>query len=69
MPCVICGKAGPNDAAHVKTRGAGGDKTSLISLCRYHHFQQHTLGIETFAQLHGVDLHAIAAKIAAELAD
>jgi len=68
MACCVCGNAGPSDAAHVKSRGAGGTKDHLVPLCRAHHIQQHAWGIETFISRTGVDLYAVAAKIAAELA-
>lgn len=58
---------GPVDAAHVKSRGAGGaDFGNLIPLCRWHHARQHEVGIQTFAELHwgSVDeLRRIAAEV------
>lgn len=36
------------DAAHLRSRGAGGDATHLVPLCRRHHMLQHSLGIATF---------------------
>lgn len=46
--CVICGKV--SDAAHIKSRGAGGDDvpTNLIALCRWHHQLQHAIGWARF---------------------
>lgn len=44
--CAACGKSGPNDPAHIKSRGAGGpdDERNVIPLCRWHHTQQHKEG-------------------------
>ncbi len=46
-PCVVCGKQGPNDAHHIKTKRSGGDdvKENLISLCRLDHQRWHMKGI------------------------
>lgn len=51
-PCVVCGNK--SDAAHIKSRGAGGDDTgdNLISLCRVHHSLQHHMGWRRFGELH-----------------
>lgn len=50
QPCVVCG-ATPSDAAHIKSRGAGGDDTAdnLMPLCREHHRIQHADGWPAFA--------------------
>ena len=42
LPCLCCSKPGPNEAHHVKSRGAGGGDTyfNLISLCT----DCHTMG-------------------------
>ena len=72
MPCLLADR-GPSlcegrvVAAHVKSRGAGGDRRHLVPLCEGHHDQQHRWGIATFQQRHGLDLPAEAARIAAEL--
>ena len=71
MPC-LCYPAlepcfGPIEAAHVKSRGAGGDRRSLVPLCRAHHSESHSYGIETFGRLYGLDLHAEAERIASQL--
>lgn len=55
------------DAAHVKSRGAGGDRRSLVPLCRFHHDQQHLVGIVTFQHMHGLNLYAEAERIAEQL--
>jgi hypothetical protein len=53
LPCAACGK-GPSDAAHIRSRGAGGpdDFFNLMPLCRKHHIEQHTIGIRTFVDKH-----------------
>lgn len=69
MPCLLLGNGcwGPIEAAHVKSRGAGGTRRDLVPLCSRHHEQQHTRGIKTFAEEHGLDLRAAADRIAAAL--
>jgi hypothetical protein len=57
---VIVKCVGVVDAAHTKSRGAGGDSTHLIPLCRKHHHEQHAVGIKTFATKYGLDLDALA---------
>lgn len=52
--------AGPVEAAHAKTRGAGGTAADLVPLCQYHHRRQHMLGIKTFGARYGVDLAEMA---------
>lgn len=60
--CVVPGcEATDIDFAHIKTVGSGGDDTGGVSMCRRHHAEQHTLGIETFQAKHGIDLWALAA--------
>jgi hypothetical protein len=59
---VIVKCVGVVDAAHTKSRGAGGDSTHLIPLCRRHHHEQHAVGIKTFATKYGLDLDALAAE-------
>ncbi len=50
-PCVVCGKQGPNDAHHIKTRKSFGDdvKENLICLCRFHHQLWHQKGVSYMA--------------------
>lgn len=69
MPCVCRGNEceGPIEAAHVRSRGAGGTRRDLVPLCSRHHLQQHSKGIRTFECETGIDLAAAAARIAAEL--
>lgn len=70
MPCLLLaagGCKGAVEAAHVKSRGAGGDRRSLVPLCMGHHNEQHTQGAKTFAAKYEVDLSAAAARIAGDL--
>jgi hypothetical protein len=67
LGCLVCRQT-PSEAAHVVSRGAGGTWSDLVPLCRDHHREQHTDGIRTFADRHGIDLRDAAATVAAELA-
>ncbi len=69
MPCLLLGTEcwGPIEAAHVRSRGAGGTRRDLVPLCSKHHREQHDTGIKTFAARHGIDLHAAADRLAREL--
>jgi hypothetical protein len=62
MPCAIC-DALPSEAAHVRSRGAGGTWEDLVPLCRDHHREQHQVGIQTFQRVHGIDLVELADAI------
>jgi hypothetical protein len=60
-----------SDAAHVRSRGAGGnDEANLVPLCRDHHQEQHRIGIRSFETRYGLDLkaeaHALWAQYVAE---
>jgi len=69
--CCVAGPecSGPVEAAHVR-RGSGAgmgrkpDDDRAVSLCRWHHRQQHDLGEARFERLHGVDLEALAREFA-----
>jgi hypothetical protein len=52
---------GKLEAAHIRSRGAGGDATDLVPLCHKHHSQSHTIGIQTFERRYQIDLTACAA--------
>ena len=54
LPCAACGRDGPSDPAHMKSRGAGGTSDHLVPLCRMCHTEQHTKGIKTFFSKHGI---------------
>lgn len=45
-PCIACGRLGPNDVHHIKTKKSGGHdiRENLISLCREHHQMWHAKG-------------------------
>ncbi|ATH60407.1 putative HNHc nuclease [Staphylococcus nepalensis] len=52
--CVICGKPG-SDLAHYQTVGSGRNRNKInhtnnkvLALCRYHHSEQHQIGMNTF---------------------
>ena len=58
--CCICGKNNA-DIAHVETVGIGRDRKEIdhskhhfMSLCRTHHQEQHTIGINTFIEKYKV---------------
>lgn len=53
-PCCVCGKPGPSDPCHIKSRGAGGPDThrNIVPMCRGHHREQHQGGIITFYRKH-----------------
>lgn len=70
MPCLIAGThacGGAMEAAHAKSRGAGGDRRHLVPLCSGHHREQHTRGVLTFQAKYQLDLLAEADRIATEL--
>jgi len=58
-----------SQCAHVQSRGAGGDDIgNCVPLCAYHHDAQHTMGIVSFQQHYGIDLHAIARDLGRQYA-
>lgn len=59
LPCCICGRIA--EAAHVRSRGAGGTDYQTVPLCHGHHMEQHTIGIKTFQARYAIDLQAAAA--------
>jgi hypothetical protein len=68
LPCVACPRFGiiqmqPTEAAHARSRGAGGKADALIPLCSYCHACQHNLGVRTFENRTGLDLMFVAAKV------
>lgn len=74
LPCCVpgCGKgppAYPSDPAHMVSRGAGGDDSSCVPLCRVHHIRQHVLGIRTFQERYGFDVAEVLAEVKAMLSD
>lgn len=67
MFCVVPGCPEPTEAAHYKSRGAGGKAMHLFPCCRGHHQEQHDLGIETWQRKYGLDLAALAAHLWAKV--
>lgn len=61
----------PIEAAHVRN-GTGGSMSVkphdkwVISLCRFHHSEQHRVGERTFEARHGIDMKALAERFAAQ---
>lgn len=52
------------EAAHVISRGAGGqDAGNLLPLCTTHHREQHAIGIRSFEAKHAVSLRATAERL------
>ena len=61
FPCHIPLCPERSECAHIKSRGAGGkDERNIVPLCRSHHREQHTIGIQSFAAKYGLDLPLIA---------
>lgn len=69
--CSVTGCTGrPIEVAHLRngTDAAMGRKASdwfTLSLCQDHHSEQHRIGEVSFAERHGIDMHALAAEFAA----
>ena len=68
--CVICGKK-PSDLHHLDTIGQGVDRRKTnhlehraVQLCRIHHNEAHSLGIETFLSKYHVNGIKIDERIA-----
>ncbi len=59
------------DAAHVRSSGDGGVGLKpgddwTISLCRYHHQEQHQVGEQAFEIRHGIDMKKLALEFASK---
>jgi hypothetical protein len=65
LPCVACG-ARPSEAAHIRSKAAGGLWADVLPLCRSCHRAQHSEGIRTFQARRSLDLRTIADRIAQE---
>jgi len=69
LPCCVCRRRightyGPAEAAHVKSRGAGGGEVgNLVPLCHHHHERQHRMGIKSFQAHYGVNLALEAERV------
>lgn len=47
----------PVQAAHIKSRGAGGsDHGNVVPLCLWHHAKQHSMGTTSFETFYSVNL-------------
>lgn len=66
LSCSITAIAfGGSEAAHVRSKGAGGhDKGNTVPLCSAHHREQHTIGIRSFCHKYSVDLKQLATDYA-----
>lgn len=51
------------EAAHVRSRGAGGGDDQVVPLCSRHHAEAHRIGHKSFAKRHGLDLARMAKAI------
>lgn len=66
--CSACGRPGPSDPAHVRSRGAGGsDRGNVIPLCRRCHIQQHAKGWAWMRERYGLDELAAARALELEV--
>ena len=67
LPCILVRTGvcrGPVEAAHVRSRGAGGpDFDNLVSLCQWHHQEQHRMGVRSFEYRYQVRLRPLARKL------
>lgn len=72
LPCLLAhtGRCeGPMRAAHcARTRGAGGDWSDIVPMCQLHD-QRWEQGRTTFWDLTGIDVAAVAARLADEYAN
>lgn len=64
--CDTCGTAPPSEASHIRSRGAGGGKSEMISQCRPCHRELHAVGVATFQRRHHLNLRAMAKQVARE---
>ena len=69
MPCAVTvcqyREYSWTEAAHVKSRGAGGSSAHLAPLCAVHHGLQHAMGIASFEREYDVNLRMLAAELEA----
>lgn len=57
---------GPDEAAHLTSRGAGGaDIANAVILCRKHHSRQHSMGATSFERFYNINLQDRAQALAA----
>lgn len=66
LPCLICGRAPPSEAAHIRLSDASydvfnpgtgrkSDDSQTLPLCGRHHREQHGLGERDFWKRRGID--------------
>jgi 5-methylcytosine-specific restriction endonuclease McrA len=62
-PCIVCGQS-PSDIDHIKTRGSGGgdNPNNLLTVCRVHHSERHSLGLRRFVEKHSQVRRELIAK-------
>ena len=61
----VASKRHPIEAAHVRSRGAGGGDEQLVPLCSKHHREAHRIGHKSFEKRHRLDLATIAKRLRA----
>ena len=71
LPCLVAeyggrGCDGRVEAAHVKSRGAGGLAKDLVPLCTGHHRELHDHGVKTFQCTQMLDLASEADRLWSE---
>lgn len=69
LPCSVVGCRGPSVCAHVRQNTGGGTGIKphdrwTVPLCDNHHKEQHAIGHVSFDRKHGIDLRAIAIRLA-----
>ncbi len=72
LECVVpsCRVGWPRklEAAHVRSRGAGGlDRANVVGLCWCHHREQHQIGWPAFEKRYGLDALVAAGLIAEDV--
>lgn len=68
LPCCVCNAPSPSDPHHVHSRGAGGDDSSVVPLCRFDHDAFHREGPSFWVRV-GVDPQRVLARMRALVAD
>jgi hypothetical protein len=62
LGCCVCGRV-PAEPHHLKSRGAGGDDSWCIPLCRVCHYLFHLRGAVTFWKDYRMDPEVVLAQI------
>lgn len=55
-----------SDFCHLSSKGSGGGDEQGFPACRFHHQEQHRVGIKTFQSRHNLDLRVIASELYAD---